>query len=138
MVLHELGEGLAGEALGPDWERMLAGLARSKAEIMARAVRDNLADCLTTLPALVEARNDAALHFYFATFGGMRRHLFPDAPAAYRRWCGDGDLEPLRQLARTGQSRWRATTEKLLVQFRRDETHAGAAITRLLDPNAIL
>lgn len=138
MVLHELGEGLAGEALGPDWERMLAGLARSKAEIMARAVRDNLADSLTTLPALVETRNDAALHFYFATFGGMRKHLFPEAPAAYRRWCGDGDLDPLRRLARAGQTRWHATAEEMLALFRRDEAGAGAAIARRLDPNATL
>jgi hypothetical protein len=138
MVLHELGEGLAGAALGSDWERMLAGLARSKAEIMARAVRDQYADSLTTLPALVEARNDAALHFYFAVFGGMRQHLFPEVLAAYRRWCADGDLDPLRLLARTGQSRWRATAEKMLALFRRDEDRAGTAIAQLLDPNATL
>ncbi len=138
IVLHELGEGLAGEALGADWERMLAGLARSKAEIMARAVRDNLADCLATLPALVETRNDASLHFYFATFGGMRRHLFPEALAAYRRWCADGNLDPLRSLARQGQPRWRATAERMLALFRQDEERAGAEIAHLFDANNTL
>ena len=133
IVLHELGEGLAGETLGADWERLLSGLARSKAETIARAVRDNLADCLTTLPALVETRNDAALHFYFATFGGMRRHLFPEALTAYRRWCADGDLDPLRNLARQGQARWRGTAEQILTLFRRDEQQAAAEIVRLLD-----
>jgi len=133
IVLHELGEGLAGEALGTDWERLLSGLSRSKAETMARAVRDNLADCLTTLPALVETRNDAALHFYFATFGGMRRHLFPEALAAYRRWCADGDLDPLRNLARQGQARWRGTAEQILTLFHRDEQQAATEIVRLLD-----
>ncbi len=133
IVLHELGEGVAGETLGPDWERMLAGLTRSKAEIMARAVRDNYADCLATLPALVETRNDASLHFYFATFGGMRRHLFPEALAAYRRWCTDGDLDPLRQLARAGQARWRETAERILALYRQDENRAPAEIARLLD-----
>ncbi len=133
IVLHELGEGLVGESLGPDWERMLNGLARSPAEIMARAVRDNLADCLTTLPALVETRHDASLHFYFATFGGMRKHLFPEALAAYRRWCTDGDLEPLRRLAREGQTRWRDTAEKMLALYRRDERRAASDIARLFD-----
>lgn len=133
IVLHELGEGLAGEVLGADWERMLLGLTRSQAEIMARAVRDNLADCLATLPALVETRNDAALHFYFATFGGMRKHLFPEALAAYRRWCADGDLDPLRQLARAGQARWRETAERMLALYRQDETRAPTEITRLFD-----
>ena len=138
IVLHELGEGLAGEALGTDWERLLSGLSRSKAETMARAVRDNLADCLTTLPALVETRNDASLHFYFATFGGMRRHLFPEALAAYRRWCADSNLDPLRNLARQGQSRWRETAEQILVLFRRDEQQAAAKIVRLLDKDSSL
>lgn len=133
IVLHEIGEGLAGETLGPEWERMLTGLSRSKAEIMARAVRDNYADCLATLPALVEMRNDASLHFYFAAFGGMRKHLFPEAAAAYRRWCTDGDLDPLRRLAREGQSRWRATAEQMLALFHQDEPHAAAGIARLLE-----
>ncbi|HLD13706.1 MAG TPA: hypothetical protein VJB18_03220 [Burkholderiales bacterium] len=138
IVLHELGEGLAGEALGMDWERMLTGLSRSKAEIMARAVRDHLADSLTTLPALVETRNDASLHFYFGTFGGMRKHLFPEALAAYRRWCADGNLDPLRNLAHQGQSRWHDTAEQMLVLFRRDEQQAAVEITRLLDKNNAL
>lgn len=133
IVLHELGEGLAGETLGPDWERMLTTLSRSKAEIMARAVRDHLADSLTTLPALVETRNDASLHFYFGTFGGMRKHLFPDAVAAYQRWCADGNLDPLRALARQGQTRWRALAERMLELFHRDEQQAAAEIGRLLD-----
>lgn len=133
IVLHELGEGLAGEALGTDWERMLAGLARSKAEIMARAVRDHLADSLTTLPALVETRNDASLHFYFGTFGGMRKYLFPEALAAYRRWCADGNLDPLRHLAHQGQSRWRDMAEQILALFRRDEQRAAVEIARLFD-----
>ncbi len=138
IVLHELGEGLAGEALGADWERMLTGLSRSKAEILARAVRDHLADSLTTLPALVETRNDASLHFYFGTFGGMRKHLFPEALAAYRRWCADGNLDSLRRLAHQGQSRWRETAEQMLVFFRRDEQQAAVEITRLFDKNNAL
>jgi hypothetical protein len=138
IVLHELGEGLAGEALGADWEHLLSRLSRSKAEAMARAVRDNLADCLTTLPALVETRNDAALHFHFATFGGMRRHLFPEALAAYRHWCADGDLDPLRNLARQGQARWHGTAEQILALFRRDEQRAATEIVRLLDKDNAL
>lgn len=135
IVLHELGEGLAGEALGADWERMLTGLSRSKAEILARAVRDHLADSLTTLPALVETRNDASLHFYFGTFGGMRKHLFPEALAAYRRWAIDGNLDPLRTLARQGQSRWREIAERMLTLFRQDEPRAAVEIARLFDKN---
>src|SRR5690606_30665693 len=86
MILHELGEGLAGRLLGDDWDQMLAGLARSEAEIMARAVRDLVADCLYTLPALIDRENVPGIDFYFATFGGMRKYLFPEAVDAYARF----------------------------------------------------
>ncbi len=58
--------------------------------------------------------------------------------AAYRRWCADGDLDPLRNLARQGQPRWRATAEQMLDLFRQDEERAGAEIARLLDANNTL
>ena len=54
LILHERGEHAAGQLLGPDWEDMIAGFTRRRAELLARAVRDNLADCLFTLPALIE------------------------------------------------------------------------------------
>ena len=54
MILHEVGEAMAGERLGEKWRAMVASVARTKAEPIARAVRDLLADCLSTLPALLE------------------------------------------------------------------------------------
>jgi len=41
-------------------------LSASKAELYVRAARDHLADCLVTLPALLEREDHAALHYYFA------------------------------------------------------------------------
>jgi hypothetical protein len=75
LVLHELGEVRAGALLGPDWERMLLALDDRRAESVARAVRDLLADCLVTLPALVERRETVALRFWFANLEGLRRSL---------------------------------------------------------------
>ena len=63
-VLHEIGEARAGELLGTEWEEMLLDLGRSRAEFTARAVRDHLADCLVTLPALLEHDDDRSLRFY--------------------------------------------------------------------------
>jgi hypothetical protein len=50
-------------------------------------VRDNLADCLSTLPQLIERDAACSIHFYFANFGGMRATLFPLLAGAYRSWC---------------------------------------------------
>ena len=77
MILHEIGEARAGELLGSAWGEMMQSLARTPAEPFARAVRDLLADCISTLPALIGRADPGALHFYFATFDAPRRELFP-------------------------------------------------------------
>jgi hypothetical protein len=108
MILHELGEARAGELLGPAWQDLLASVARTPAEVEARAVRDLLADCLSTLPALVERENLPALHFHFATFDAPRRELFPQALEAYEAFLESGSLRPLEQVAAEGAERWLA------------------------------
>jgi hypothetical protein len=136
MILHEVGEGMAGKLLGDDWHGMLTALSQSKAEIMARAVRDLLADCLSTLPGLTETENSPALHFYFAGFSGMRKYLFPEAMNAYQQWSGGNDFRPLQRLIESGAQRWIENARTMLELYRRDEACAGLAIERLLDPEA--
>ncbi|MCR4302173.1 MAG: hypothetical protein NUV51_11220 [Sulfuricaulis sp.] len=134
MILHELGEGLAGEKLGGDWHKMITAFSRSKVEIMIRAVRDILADCLSTLPALLAANNTASLNFYFANFSGMRKHLYPEATAAYQRWVAENDIDVLRQLVNEGQRRWLDTARALLAIYKDKGKDACTAIENLLEP----
>ena len=98
VILHEIGECHAGTQLGPEWSDMLAALSGSRAQLVARAVRDHIADCTITLPRLLEHNNTASLHFYFANFTGMRRSTFPDLTEAYRRWADDGQFSTLRKV----------------------------------------
>jgi len=114
MILHELGEARAGELLGPAWEERIAAVARTPAETRARALRDLLADCLSTLPALVARRNLPALHFHFATFDAPRRELFPQALEAYEDFLGTGSLARLAGVARDGAERFLAQARALL------------------------
>ncbi len=134
MILHELGEGYAGEQLGRQWEPMLLALTRSKAELMARAVRDLIADCSTTLPGLLEREAIPSLHFYFANFTGMRRHLYPDLLDAYRQWLRGADLGPLRRAAASGEQRWLETAGRMLALYERDGEQVAARIVQLLEP----
>ena len=60
VTLHEIGEIMAGKQLGDAWGEMLTSLPRSRAEIMARAVRDHLADALSTLPGLLQENRVAS------------------------------------------------------------------------------
>ncbi len=132
VILHELGEAQADRLLGADWARMLAGLARSKSELLARATRDLLADCLATLPGLIDSDRPAAVHFYFANFSGMRRHLYPEAMTAYQAWR-DGDRQALPRLVADGRTRWLETARRLLELYRQHGPQAGSHIEMLLD-----
>ena len=106
MILHEVGEAMAGELLGDAWhERVVSGVSPRR-EPLVRAVRDLLADCLSTLPGLLQGPNLAALHFYFATFDAPRRPLFPEAAQAYEQFVSTGSLDRLSQVAREGTARW--------------------------------
>ncbi len=137
VILHEIGEARAGELLGPEWEQMLSAFHTSKAEFVIRAVRDHLADCLSTLPALVETENEGALHFYFANFSGMRKTLFPEAMDAYRRWIKEKSLAPLRETCRRGREHWQQTAETMLTCYRNDGEDVQAAIENLLCSSAL-
>jgi hypothetical protein len=83
LILHEEGELVAGRLLGNAWPAMLGRIGGKRAEIFARAVKDNLADCLVTLPGLLARDGEDSLHFWFATFDGLRREMFPRLVAAY-------------------------------------------------------
>ena len=98
VILHEIGEVEAGTRLGEEWEAMLASMQHSKAELMLRAVRDNLADALSTLPGLLQDDNPASLHFYMANMNNMRKALFPAFVSAYDNWSISADSRELEQL----------------------------------------
>jgi Family of unknown function (DUF6866) N-terminal domain/Family of unknown function (DUF6866) C-terminal domain len=114
MILHELGEAMAGELLGEAWGAMALQLSRTRGEPIARAVRDLLADCLSTLPGLLERSNLPALHFYFATFDAPRRELFPQALDAYEHFAGGGTPDRLWGVVREGKERWLECARGLL------------------------
>ncbi len=104
-----------------------------RAEIVLRAVRDLLADCLSTLPALVERGTAPALHFHFATFDAPRREMFPQALEAYEAFARDGDAAPLSRAAHEGAARWLETARGLLAL---SPGARAAALEALLSPSA--
>ena len=116
LILHELGEARAGGLLGERWEEMLAALSERRAELLARAVRDNLADCLSTLPGLLEREAGASIHFYFSQFDGLRRELFPALTAAYREWRESGAAGALRPAIERGSEHWASVARRLLAR----------------------
>ena len=114
VLLHEQGERAVGELLGPAWNEALLELVGTPAEIAARAVRDHLADCHTTLPALLDLERPASLHFYVGNLGAMRKSLFPALVTAYERWFDNGDTASLRQLVTVGEVHWQRLAHEVI------------------------
>lgn len=132
-LLHEVGEWRAEQSLGEEWPALLLSLSGSRAEIVARAVRDHVADCISTLPTLLGQENEAGLHFYFANFRGMRRELFPELVDAYGNWVGGGPLEKLQAVAREGAGRWLETAHRLLGLHRERPESCADEIGRMYE-----
>jgi hypothetical protein len=106
VLLHEEGEYEAGIRLGERWNEMLMDVVYTPAELFARAVRDHLADCLITLPALAAESDDASLHFYMGNLTHLRKDIFPRLQQAYEGWLRSGDREPIAAAALAGRSHW--------------------------------
>lgn len=130
-VLHEIGEGLAGRLLGEDWREMLAVVSRTRAEVIARAVRDHLADCLSTLPALLTQEDKASLHFYFANLDGMRKELSPELVNAYQLWAGGSGLSALADVVDYGREYWLQAARRIIELYRTHGQECAAAIEKL-------
>jgi hypothetical protein len=138
LLLHETGEYRAGQWLEPGWAQMRLGLASRRTDLHVRAVRDHIADFEVTLPALLEASSDAALHFWFANYEGVREQLFPSLAAAYAAWRGGDRGRALRRAAGSGLAHFRALAEQVLALHRRLGHRAGPAIETLLTaPQAV-
>lgn len=131
MILHEIGEARAEALLGEPWNAMLGQLESRHAELLARAVRDHLADCLVTLPTLLEREASGSLHFYLANLSGLRRALFPALPQAYESWLADRDRAKLGELVSRGEAHWLDAARQLLAAFHRDPTRADAQLSAL-------
>ncbi len=138
LVLHELGEFHAGQWLGPPWSAMRLALGQRRTDLYVRAVRDHLADLEVTLPALLDRDQSAALHFWFASYEGVRKLLFPGLVRAYADWCGGDAGQALRQAASAGAAHFRVLARQVLDLHQRLGRDAAPAIDRLLTgPQAV-
>lgn len=114
VIQHELGEIKAGHLLGEQWEELLFTLPHSKTSIMLRAVRDHLADSITTLPTLLKLNHTASWHFYFGNLNNMRKLIFPSLDKAYQHWLDTQSLSKLASVIEQSQSHWLALCQDIL------------------------
>lgn len=116
LILHEIGELVAEEMVAPQWNEMLSKGDQHR-HLFARAVRDCLADCVSTLPGLLAVEDVPGLHFYFASLTPLRRSMFPALAESYKQWRKGGSLTALKQAVKSGQSHWQNTAKSLTDDF---------------------
>ncbi|VAW96142.1 hypothetical protein MNBD_GAMMA23-563 [hydrothermal vent metagenome] len=136
IILHEIGEIQAGVILGEQWEQLILNVPQTQAEIMLRAIRDHLADTITTLPALLHNNNMASIHFYFSNLTHMRKHLNPKLLAAYHEGQLAGNFKPLKNLVITCRDHWLALTKKIL-QIHRNNKQPQKQIESLIEASRL-
>ncbi len=119
ILQHEIGEIKAGQLLGEDWEIMLANMPRSHAEIMARAIRDHIADAVSTLPQLLKNAEPAQMHFYFANLTSMRKVIFPSLMNAYKEWIDHNDLSAIKKLVGKAEKHWLSIAHSMLSLYKK-------------------
>jgi hypothetical protein len=132
---HEIGEIMAGKILGEQWEAMLMELPRSQAEMMARAVRDNIADMQSTLPKLIENDEAAQIHFYFANLGSLRKMIFPRLQQAYSHWLESKNTRRLSELLEPANEHWVNMANQMLGLYQQHGANADSHIQKLISSN---
>ncbi len=129
---HELGECEASKLLGKEWNEMLLDLALSPSELMARAVKDHLADSLRTLPLLIEKQDMASLHFYIGNLTGMRKHLFPKLLEAYEVLLQEDDFSVLEAIVAESRQHWLHLGQAMLEIHQRFGVGSAETVRRLV------
>ncbi|RUM92432.1 MAG: hypothetical protein DSZ28_09565 [Thiothrix sp.] len=133
VLWHEVGEVMAGQSIEMPWHVLLLAIAGSRAELMARAVRDNLADVLSTLPNLLEDVRPERLHYYFATLSPMRKQLYPSLITGYQNWLDRGTLDPLIAAVEEGRDHWRLLIDDMIEQHKEQGDDCSKAVVALID-----
>lgn len=138
LILHEVGEALAEPMLGPAWRDMIMSFSSRKSIVLARSIRDNLADCLSTLPELIKNGQACSLHFYFSNLDGLRRSLFPRLVEAYEHWRDTGDISLLQATVESGRAHWQWAAQHLLTTWQQDPTSSQVVIDNWVENHAPL
>lgn len=138
LILHEIGEAMAEPMLGPEWREMIHSFSSRRAIFMARSVRDNLADCLSTLPELIKREQDCSIHFYFSNLEGLRRTLFPQLVTAYEHWRDSGDVSQLLAAIENGRSHWQSIAKQLLSTWHKNPQGAQAIIDAYVEAHGAM
>jgi hypothetical protein len=140
-IYHEVGE-LEDRVIDPElWREIIGRFPNSPVELLARAVKDFLADTGPggTLSHIVRHRNSAALGFYVAFIDGLLRTLYVGLRSAFQRFEKSGDWASIEEVLESGRQLAIDYAGSIVDRYRRgsakgDDSGTRDAITALI-PN---
>ncbi len=132
ILWHETGELAAGEILSEEWEKLLQSVSGLPAEIRLRAVRDNLADALSTLKKILQRGQPHYLHFYFGMLTPLRKKLQPGLIKAYQHWSETNSSSELEAIVLESEKHWETVATECLKLYQNEEDYEQK-ISRLID-----
>ena len=118
-IYHEIGE-MKDSTFDPViWRELIAAFPHSPTELLARAVKDLLADTTQhgTLCHLIRNRKAAALGFYVAFQDGLLKELFPELRTAFRDFTKTRNWRIIEEAVATGYRNAKNFTEKIVHIF---------------------
>ncbi len=118
-IYHEIGE-LSDPTFGPTlWRELIAAFPHSPVELLARGLKDLLADTHPggTLNHLIENRKLAGLGFYTAFLDGMLKELFPQLRNAFIDFTKKGNWRIIKAAAVEGYQHAKKITVEMIELF---------------------
>jgi hypothetical protein len=105
-IRHELGE-LSDRTFDPDlWREIIAAFPHSPIELLARTVKDLLADTheYGTLRHIANNKKRASLGFYTAFLDGLRKALFPEIVKAFNEFLEQEEWQQIENAITSGRN----------------------------------
>jgi len=118
-IYHEIGE-LRDTTFRPKiWREIIAAFPHSPVELLARGLKDLLADSHQngTLPHLINNRQTAGLGFYTAFQDGMPRELFPELREAFNHFTKTRNWHIIEEAVAEGRRRAKSYVAEMVRIF---------------------
>jgi len=126
-LYHELGE-LRDTAFDPAiWREIIATFPHTPIELLARSVKDLLADTneYGTLRHIADQRKAASLGFYVAFQDGLRKELFPELSVAFKDFTRTHNWQVIEKAIATGYKTAKGYAESLSDIYQKGKAENG-------------
>ena len=119
-IYHEVGEMTDRVFDRETWREIIADYPHTPVELVARAVKDLLADTSEngTLRHLINSGQTVSLALYAAFLDGLGREFFPGFRPAFSRYMESGDMGPVEQAVADGYDNAREMAQDIMELYR--------------------